>query len=592
MNTFSYNILQPKKEVRPREELVKQTKAAQNEPQLLALRNAKTSFEVWKSLVLLDFQYRSAFTTELFDGSIPHFLMADVKTSESYRQKLECQKCRLLPNPCYVCRTVVYWLRTYPPGVEEDEALAFLNSIYRKEYHPSQSYVDYKHSIDHSKDRVVVLPRTLPPPLTSHPLTHQFTVRVSSDDPVSDRVSVIKRVKEDMSHTNPLFHTNSTFGLWQTRVSREWKEMWSMTQAYHGTAETRRVYTPEKLDTPSCPTKNCYYCAVCQLYIDDAKRLLSVEEFNHLKPVIVDHVISVFHSVNGISTTNTTRLADTLLLVQQLSSNHKRKRDDDIKPVNGAPAAAGAGGGEGPSNKRMRLDTPSLSSSSSSKDEKKSDNANELLTLLLSRNPSPNLILKYQYTKFESSIEQEFEDSYSSSVIRQVLDVLYSQLFERFEYVFIPVENRKQPSVALINHVKSYRRFDVDWKYHIKQLAAAVKLDVFYERCLLAESLYRGADNKKMLTFQELDELKVDDGMIHLGQLVTAHPIIGWLDLKETGVEWTDLTTMGFLNKKVDSNGITDIIEPLTASDYSHLPSAASHISRDLHHSIMTEGSC
>src|SRR6185437_12723028 len=291
MNTFSYHILQPKKEVRSREELVKQTKASSYEPHLLALRNAKTPFELWKSIVLLDFQYRSAFTTELYDGSIPHLLMVDVKTAELYRQKLECPKCRLLPNPCYVCRTVVYWLRTYPPGVEEEEALSFLNSIYRKEYPSSQSYADYKHSIDHSKDRVVVLPRVLPPPLTSHQLLPHFTISVSSDDPVSDRVSVIKRVKEDMTHTNLLFRTNSTFGMWQTRVSREWREMWSMTQAYHGTAEIRRVYIPEKLDTPPCPTKNCYYCAVCQLYIDDAKRLLSVEELNYIKQAILDHVV-------------------------------------------------------------------------------------------------------------------------------------------------------------------------------------------------------------------------------------------------------------------------------------------------------------
>src|SRR6185312_7011689 len=415
------------------------------------------------------------------------------------------------------------------------------------------SYVDYKHSIDHSKDRVVVLPRTLPPPLTSHPLTHQFTVRVSSDDPVSDRVSVIKRVKEDMSHTNPLFHTNSTFGLWQTRVSREWKEMWSMTQAYHGTAETRRIYTPEKLDTPPCPTKNCYYCAVCQLYIDDAKRLLSVEEFNHLKPTIVDHVASVFHQVNCVSTTNTTRLADTLLISQQPSSNHKRKRDDgDSKLISHAPEAAAGAGEE--SHKRRKLETPSLasaSSSSSSKDEKKSENKSRLLTLLLLRHMNPRLAL--DPVKLESLIFQEFKESYTFPTIQKVSEALGAHLLETFEFVFIPLAQRKQPSASLVS-----------------------------------ESLYLSDVNHKRII--DTDMVDVGD-MLKLGAIVHDLPGIVWLDLKESGIEWKNLCEIELPLKQFESK-ITDIIEPLTASDYSHLPSAASHISRDLHHSIMTEGSC
>src|SRR6185312_4707225 len=411
---------------------------------------------------------------------------------------------------------------------------------------------------------------------------------VSSDDPVSDRVSVIKRVKEDMSHTNPLFHTNSTFGLWQTRVSREWKEMWSMTQAYHGTAETRRIYTPEKLDTPPCPTKNCYYCAVCQLYIDDAKRLLSVEEFNHLKPTIVDHVASVFHQVNCVSTTNTTRLADTLLISQQPSSNHKRKRDDgDSKLISHAPEAAAGAGEE--SHKRRKLDTPSLasaSSSSSSKDEKKSENKSRLLTLLLLRHMNPRLAL--DPVKLESLIFQEFKESYTFPTIQKVSEALGAHLLETFEFVFIPLAQRKQPSASLVSHVKAVRRFDREWNYHLKQLIAATDLNVFYQRCLLAESLYLSDVNHKRII--DTDMVDVGD-MLKLGAIVHDLPGIVWLDLKESGIEWKNLCEIELPLKQFESK-ITDIIEPLTASDYSHLPSAASHISRDLHHSIMTEGSC
>src|SRR6185437_11499058 len=170
MNTFSYHILQPKKEVRSKEELIKQTRAASYEPQLLAIRNATTSFELWKAVVTLEFQYRAAFTTELFDGSIPHLSMVDVKTAEPYRSKLKCVVCQLLPHACVTCRTCVYWLRTCPG--REEEALEFLSSLYHKVYLPSQSYVDYKHSIDQAKDRVVALPRVLPTPLTTHQLSN------------------------------------------------------------------------------------------------------------------------------------------------------------------------------------------------------------------------------------------------------------------------------------------------------------------------------------------------------------------------------------------------------------------------------------
>lgn len=327
-----YHVLQPVYEMRTHGELYHQREAAKHEPLLARWHGAMTLMEVWKAMVTIDFQQRSAFTSA-FGGPLRVLTTNEPMLYESVVRR-DC-KCVMM---CDKCRMILFWLRVHDAGfrihstasssiiLPDTDALTHLNELYRSVYPRAKKYTTYQAAME--EDRLAALgPRgsvcTTKYTLVQHPLT------ITSSYPfnTAKRKEIMLFIQSQTHWLDMQYRSNSLYGLWKSEMLLGWMFLWSMTKAYYGSLPTRRLYTPEQYDFEPC-SKRCYYCAIRQLYIDRAHQLISnVVEFSVLKERMVSETYEIFHSLD-----ETLRVAEVDDIPEPITSLQQRDHTE-VKTV-------------------------------------------------------------------------------------------------------------------------------------------------------------------------------------------------------------------------------------------------------------------